>query len=427
MLCVLGSALAAAGGCGARSHAAGDAEAKKPSDPIAVRMQPAELRTMAQVIVGLGTCEAAIHRNATLAPAVEGRVQEILCKPGQELKAGQPIVRLDARVAEASFREKKITREGLEASLRLLKALPRPEEQKLLELAIDDAKVSVQKTESVVERLQPLFERKEVSPQVMFEAKLALDQARVQQQKAELALTVAMLGARREAVDEAAAHITAAAAAEAAAQGQLDLLTIRSPIDGILEKITCQLGQTLTVGTPIGEVVDPRQLYALVWLPTQDARQVQVGQSARVTLDDSTTVHAAPAKAAPDSFAVSVDFVGQVVDPQTGNIPVRVLVDNPQKRLRLGQIVTVAVTVLERSNVLAAPAAAISDLGEGPLLSVVRDGKASLLYPQLGLKDRGWIEIIGIDLKPGEQVVVEGNYNLPDDTPVVAKPGGAKP
>ncbi|HKM48766.1 MAG TPA: hypothetical protein VJX69_14335, partial [Terriglobales bacterium] len=81
-------------------------------------------------------------------------------KPGQALKAGQPIVRLDARVADANFREKKITREGLEASLRLLKALPRPAEQKLLQLAIDDAKVSVQKAESVVARLQPLRERK---------------------------------------------------------------------------------------------------------------------------------------------------------------------------------------------------------------------------------------------------------------------------
>src|SRR5271157_368041 len=150
VLWLLGCVLASAGGCGGRTHAAADAQDKKPSEPIAVRVQPAELRTMAQVIVGLGSCEPVLHKTATLAPAVEGRVLEILVKPGQALKAGQPIVRLDARVADANFREKKITREGLEASLRLLKALPRPAEQKLLQLAIDDAKVSVQKAESVV-------------------------------------------------------------------------------------------------------------------------------------------------------------------------------------------------------------------------------------------------------------------------------------
>ena len=274
-----------------------------------------------------------------------------------------------------------------------MKALPRPDEQKLLQLAIDDAKDSVAKAESVVARLQPLLERKEISEQQMFEAKLALHQARVQQQKAQVTLTVAMFGARTEAVDEAAARITAAAAVEASTKGQLDLLTIRSPIDGVLDKITCRLGQSLTMGTPIGEVVDPRQLSTLVWLPTSDAALVQAGQPAQVTPDD-----AGANKTESDSFAGTVDFVGQVVDPQTGNVPIRVLVENPPAlgtpggRLRLGQTVTVAITVAKRSKVLAVPAEAITDLAEGPLLSVVRDGKAVLKYPQLGLKDHGWVE-----------------------------------
>jgi RND family efflux transporter MFP subunit len=431
MVLLLCSLLAAAGGCRARAHGASDEETKKPSEPVPVRVQPAELRTMAQVIVGLGACEPLLTKTAALAPAIEGRVLEILAKPGQEVKAGQPVVQLDARVADANLKEKKVTREGLEASLRLLKALPRPEEQKLLQLAIDDAKVSVQKAESVVERLRPLLQRNEISRQQMLESQLALDQARVQQQKAEMALTVATLGARPEAIDEATARITAASAAEASVRGQRDLHTICSPIDGILDKITCRLGQTLTVGTPIGEVVDPGKLYVLVWLPTHDARLVHAGQSARVMLDDSSTGRAVPGKpqTEPESFAGTVDYVGQVVDPQTGNLPVRVLVDNPEKRFRLGQTAAVAITVLQRPNVLAVPATAISDLGEGPLLSAVRDGKATLLYPQLGLKDKGWVEVIGIEkkLKPGEPVVVEGNYNLPDDFPVVAKPEDAKP
>jgi RND family efflux transporter MFP subunit len=421
---LLGVVLAAAGGCGGRSQAAADAENNKPSDPVPVRAQAVELRNMSQVIVGLGTCEAPLNKTAGLASAAEGRVAKILAKPGQAVKAGEPVVQLDATVAEANYQEKKITREGLEASLRLLKALPRPEEQKLLQLAIDDAKVSVQKAESVVARLQPLLERKEISEQQMFEAKLALDQARVQQQKAELTLTVAMLGARREAVDEAAARITAAAAVEASTKGQLDLLTIRSPIDGILDKVACRLGQSLTVGASVGEIVDPRQLYALVWLPTPDARLIQAGQPARVTPDDTSS----PGKSDAEPIAGTVDFVGQVVDPQTGNVPVRVLVENPEKRLRPGQTVTVAITVVQRSNVLAVPAAAITDLGEGPLLSVVRNEKAVLKYPQLGLKDQGWVELTYFDdIKPGEPVVVEGNYNLPDDNPVKFKPGDAKP
>ncbi len=416
-------------------RATADAEAGRESDKadkaiVTVRVEPAQRRTIAQVVQGLGSCEALLNATATLAPAVEGRVLEILARQGDTVKAGQPIVQLDARVADANFSEKKLTREGLEASLRLLKALPRPEEQKALQLAIDDAKLSVEKADSIIQRLQPLLQRKEIPDQQMFEAKLALNQARVQQEKAETALSIAMLGARPEAIEEAQLRITTAMATEAQAKAQRDLHTIRAPIDGILDTITCRLGQALTMGTPIGEIVDSRQLYALVWLPTRDARSVCVGQAAQVCSSDlpaSRKVPAGEADKEADFFSGRVVSVGQVVDPQTGNVPVRVLVDNPKGRLRLGQMVTVAITVGEKPDLLAVPVAAISDMGEGPLLSVVRHGKAVLLYPQLGHKDQQWVEVVGTDLKPGEPVVVEGNYSLPDDTPVVEKPGEAKP
>jgi membrane fusion protein (multidrug efflux system) len=411
--------------CGCR-HDAAQAETGKEAEgadeaAVTVPVEPAQRRAIAQVVQGLGSCEALLNATATLAPAVEGRVLEILAKQGDAVKAGQPVVQLDARVAEANFSEKKLTREGLEASLRLLKALPRLEEQKALQLAIDDAKVGVEKAESIIQRLQPLLQQKEIPEQQMFEARLALNQARVQQEKAEMALTIAMLGARAEAIEEAQVRITTAAATETQAKVQRDLHTIRAPIDGILDAITCRLGQSLAMGTPIGEIVDAQQLNALVWLPVRDARLVRVGQAAQVCSSDSPATRKVPggeANKQMDSFSGQVAYVGQVVDPQTGNVPVRVLVDNPQGRLRLGQMITVAITVDEKPNLLAVPVAAISDLGEGPLLSVVRNGKSVLLYPQLGRKDQQWVEVVGINLKPGEPVVVDGNYNLPEGTKI---------
>ena len=122
-----------------------------------------------------------------------------------------------------------------------------------------------------------------------------------------------------------------------------------------------------------------------------------------------------------------MDFVGHVVDPQTGNIPVRVLVENPAKRLCLGQTAAVAITVRPAVQRVGGAGGSHHRLGRRSPLERCPQSESMLLYPQLGLKDQGWVEIIGIDLKPGESVVVEGNYNLPDDTPVIAKPGNAKP
>ena len=81
-------------------------------------------------------------------------------------------------------------------------------------------------------------------------------------------------------------------------------------------------------------------------------------------------------------MAGKVAFVGRVADPQTGNLPIRVLVDNPAGRLTIGQSVRVSIIVDERKGVLQVPADAILDLGEGPILNVVRDGKTVVLHPQ---------------------------------------------
>ena len=125
--------------------------------------------------------------------------------------------------------------------------------------------------------------------------------------------------------------------------------------------------------------------------------------------------------ASPDASAAEeegldgkIAFVGRVADPQTGNLPIRVLVDNPQGRLTLGESLRVSITVNEGKDVLQVPAAAILDLGEGPVLYVVRDGKAVPLHPEVGTPHGGWVAVAGTDLKEGEPVIVEGGYNLPE-------------
>jgi RND family efflux transporter MFP subunit len=398
-------------GCGHRADEESTEAARLP-----VRTMPAQRMTIGEAVTGLGTCEALLDRTAVLAPAVEGRVLEILVKHGDAVKAGQPIVRLDPTLADANLEEKTSIHDGLKATLRLLKSPPRPAEQQTCRLAIDDAKVSLQKAETAAERLRPLDERKEVSHQQMFEAELAVEQARIALRKAENQLEVLVLGPRKEAVDEADAHIITAEAGVHQARTQRDLLTLRSPIDGVLDRINCKLGQTLAVGTAIGEVVDTRQMNVLVWLPSFDAANVHVGQQAQVYCCDAPRRANEASERA--SVAGKVVSVGRVIDPQTGNLPVRILIDNTQSGFALGQTVTAAIEVREKTDALAVPAEAVEDLGEGPQIIVVREGKTAVLHPHLGIRNKQWVEITDSDLKPGEPVIVEGGYNMPEGTRV---------
>ena len=65
-----------------------------------------------------------------------------------------------------------------------------------------------------------------------------------------------MIGPRPEAVAEAEGKIKTADALVDFSRAHLKYHTIRSPIDGVLDSLHCHPGQTIAIGSPIGEVVD---------------------------------------------------------------------------------------------------------------------------------------------------------------------------
>ena len=267
-------------GCHGGGHPAEDGE-EASSDAevahVAVRTEAARRGNVAISIDGLGRSEAIPEKLATLTPAVEGHVHELLVKQGETVKKGQPIVELDKAVALADLAEKTAARDGLKAALDLFKALPRPEEREPNELAIEQAKVALDRANRAAERLKPLLARHEASEQQVIEADLAVTQAKLQLQTAEAQLRVMMIGPKPEAVAEAEARVKTAEGVVGFSKAHLDFHTIRSPIDGVLDSLTCHPGQTIAIGTPIGEVVDTRQILASVYLPSSSALAVRVG------------------------------------------------------------------------------------------------------------------------------------------------------
>ena len=391
---------------------------------VTVRVEAARRGNIAQTVEGLGRSEAIPAKLAMLTPAVEGHVHDLVVKQGEMVKKGQPIVELDQSVPLADLAEKTATRDGLKASLVLLKSIPRPEERRSNELAVEQAKVALERAKIALERLRPLRARGEIPETQIVDGELAVTSARILQQTAEAQLHVTLIGPRPEAVAEAEAKITVANGAVAFSKAHLDLHTIRAPIDGVLDSLTCHPGQTIAIGTPIGEVVDTRQVFVSVYLPARSAQAVHVGQKAQVRIVESRSEASGEAASGDTGLEGKVDFVGRLADVQTGNLPVLILVENPEGRLTVGQTMGVTITVGEQSEVLEVPSNAIIDQGEGPVLTIVREGKTVALHPELGTSHQGWVAVSKTDLKEGEPVIVEGGYNLPEGTAV--KPEEAK-
>jgi multidrug efflux pump subunit AcrA (membrane-fusion protein) len=381
--------------------------------------------SFAITVDGLGRTEPLPECVGSLTATVEGHVHQLFVRIGDTVKANQPILQLDPTVAKATLAEKEANRDSLVAALKLLESLPRPEERRAAELAVETAKIGVEHDQAQVDSLRPLLSQKDVSPKQFHDAEVLLKQAEVQRQTAEAQLKLMMTGPRPEAVAEAKTKIAMADEGVASSRATLALHILRAPIAGVVESLNCHPGQTLPIGTPIGEVIDIRRLFVTVYFPARTTRLLQPGMAARVDLSDGGS-HPESESVAKDTLVGKVAFIGSAADPQTGNYAVRILMENDGTRLRLGQVVKVNVVLKNEESRIAVPEAAIFDQGEGPLMAVIREGKLKLLHPELGTNQAGNVAVAKTDLKEGEPVVVEGAYGVPDDTDATILPEGPK-
>ena len=108
-------------GCAHGVHDEADEHGPK---PIVVQAEPVRAVRMEHVVRGIGTTTPLPSFQAIIAPAVEGIVAEILVDEGDAVQAGQPIVRLDDRLAQRELAERKAARAELDAARTLLKTPP---------------------------------------------------------------------------------------------------------------------------------------------------------------------------------------------------------------------------------------------------------------------------------------------------------------
>lgn len=438
---------------------------------VEVRTVPAEQRTVDETVHAIGRSEALPNRLVTLTPAVAGHVHEIPVTVGDAIHRGDTIVRLDSIAATADMTEKEAQRAVLKAALDLLVAPPRPEDRRAPEIACQQAKIAVARAEALLERLTGLRARKEISEAQWFDAEQTLAEAKLHQQSAEAQLQLLLVGPRPEAVAEAKARLAAVEQTLAAAREHLAQHELRSPIAGVVDSLNCHPGQAIAAATVVAEVIDSSELYVTVWLPARSAEKIKVGHVGTIAGDgesnpgqgahedekkaedkphdaetsdaetkkapseraeksaDAKDKEAADEKAAasddtkPNPMIGKVVSIGRIVDPQTGNLPVRLLFANADNRLAVGQTVSLSIVVAQFEKALVVPAAALIDLGEGPLLIVVREGKVVHLHPESVVTHGGWTIVGGTDLEPGESVVVDGGFNLPENTPVKENAG----
>lgn len=111
------------------------------------------------------------------------------------------------------------------------------------------------------------------------------------------------------------------------AQAELKLKSIRAPLDGIVVTRHKEVGEWVEPGQPLFDLVSIDQVYAQLLLPAEQAFRLAKGQSMAVFI---------PELPAPNRFTGVIDFIAPVVDASSNLVRVKILLPNPDRRIRPG-------------------------------------------------------------------------------------------
>jgi RND family efflux transporter MFP subunit len=224
----------------------------------------------------------------------------------------------------------------------------------------------------------------------------------------------------RKDVEAAAADLARARSDAVAARRTQQLSVLRSPLAGVVTRMSAVLGAPADAGQVLVEVADPSAFDVVLALGAAEAGTVLAG--ARVDLSAGQTTGGEPLGSG------VVASVGVAVDTASRAVPVRVTVTSPRRSLRLGESVYGVIATGTRPDAVVVPVEALVT-GDAPasyrVFVVDRDGVAHARDVQVGGRTESAVEITS-GLVGGETVVTQGAFGV-QDSARVQLPTPAKP
>jgi len=299
-------------------------------------------------------------RAADLGPQLTAQVAEVLVQQGDQVTAGQPLVRLDVR----------------DASLRAAQAVA----------GAASADVQAQLAASEYQRLAPLAQRGTIPSQ-----------------------QVDQLQGQRDALASAAraAQAMAAQARRGVAQSM-----VRAPFAGTVSLVLAEVGEVATMMPPtvLVRLVDLSEVEVSVRVNERDLARVSVGDSAEVhfpSLGETTMGH--------------VTFISPELDPRSRTATVTARIPNPQLTIRSGLFAELHIQPSQEREGLVVPRTAVLGSGEQAAVFVINAGHAERRTVTIAPIDDDAVEVIE-GLRAGEIVAVDRLDRLADGAAVRAQP-----
>ena len=236
-------------------------------------------------IAAAGLVEAE-SENIALGSAHSGVVLEVFVpadKAGTQVKAGDPLFRVDDRQLKSQLAWQQASLSAAAAELARLEAMPRREELPAAEAKVRAAQSNLRLMRDQLERAEQIAARKSIAEQELIQRRLAQENAEAELARAQAELALLQAGAWEPDKQIARAKIARVKAEIDETQVEIERCLVRAPVDGEVLQVNVRPGEF--VGTPPGKTLvllgDFRQPHVRVDIDEHDIPRFHPGAKAK--------------------------------------------------------------------------------------------------------------------------------------------------
>ena len=359
------------------------------------------------------------YRRSIVSSELEGRVQSAPLKVGDFVRANKTVLAT-------------VQRSGLEIDLRILQAElekarqdllrlergKRPEEIAALQAKVREREAQMRNNELELNRAQDLFEKKILDKASHDRAAANFEASWQLYEEASRNLDIAKLGPRDEEKASARAEVDRVRARIARVRDDLAKTKIRSPLTGFITQEWVEVGQWLTKGGRVAEVIELDRVLVQAPIPERRISLVRVGDQARVVID----------ALGGRTFKGRVRGIIPQADPKSRTFPVEVEIKNTKSYdLKAGMFARLGLEYGKAAQMVLVPKDALILRARGASVFVFGKGRVREVSFKQGRSVDSFVEVPAGVLRAGMQVVVKGNENLRAGMPVRLQGQGGRP
>lgn len=385
-----------------------------------IRVEAVERGTIKELVELQGKIE--LDKTEKIYARLEGFIDEIDAYESDVVSEGSKLVQLSVEDVDFAVRKAKAAYNGASAQLESLKKSIKPEQIKLAEAELEQARV-VEKAalydynneQYNCENVKALYEKGAISETDMKAAETFLAASEGNFRNAEQVVKMAQykLDIIKDGVSEE--EIRAAEANAEAAKCQLEELvnnkgrtSILSSIEGIVLSREVEKGQAVLPGAFMYEIGDYNSAYIRVDVLVEDIVKISKGQKAVISGEvlKNTEMQGEVYYIAPKAES-RLSSLG--IEQQ--RIEVRIKFDNNSLKLKPGYTLDVDIAAQEKSDTLYVPEKSVFEMDGKDTVFVVKNRKVETRAIETGIENDDFIEVIS-GITEGEIVVVDPDSEL---------------